>query len=237
MQLAPTSRNAFQNRLLALNSIVPGEATRVGSRSSLACAQAPLQALGCGFVPVCHSRINICRSAMMLQDTAQLSALSNLAVSSSLCSRSCDDSKSDKRLALSWFVHAFVTCQGGMQVCAAHVEWGRSFQEEVDKATPSASRDDHSKRDRQPDRPLIVGYVSADLFTHSVSYFAEAPLAHHCPERHACCASTRFCSSTRRIMQLRHVVASVLSSPGIIVLPRAGKPLRVIWMMARLCAR
>jgi hypothetical protein len=24
-----------------------------------------------------------------------------------------------------------------------------------------------------------VGYVSPDLFTHSVSYFAEAPLAHH----------------------------------------------------------
>ena len=28
-----------------------------------------------------------------------------------------------------------------------------------------------------------VGYVSPDLFTHSVSYFAEAPLAHHDPSR------------------------------------------------------
>jgi protein O-GlcNAc transferase len=28
-------------------------------------------------------------------------------------------------------------------------------------------------------RPLRVGYVSPDLFTHSVSYFAEAPLALH----------------------------------------------------------
>jgi hypothetical protein len=32
-------------------------------------------------------------------------------------------------------------------------------------------------------RPLVVGYLSPDLFTHSVSYFAEAPLAHHDPAR------------------------------------------------------
>ena len=25
----------------------------------------------------------------------------------------------------------------------------------------------------------MVGYISPDLFTHSVSYFAEAPLRHH----------------------------------------------------------
>jgi predicted O-linked N-acetylglucosamine transferase (SPINDLY family) len=30
---------------------------------------------------------------------------------------------------------------------------------------------------------LQVGYVSPDLFTHSVSYFAEAPLSHHNPSR------------------------------------------------------
>lgn len=28
-----------------------------------------------------------------------------------------------------------------------------------------------------------VGYVSPDMFTHSVSYFAEAPLSHHDPAR------------------------------------------------------
>jgi predicted O-linked N-acetylglucosamine transferase (SPINDLY family) len=27
--------------------------------------------------------------------------------------------------------------------------------------------------------PAQVGYVSPDMFTHSVSYFAEAPLSHH----------------------------------------------------------
>lgn len=32
---------------------------------------------------------------------------------------------------------------------------------------------------KEMDRPLIVGYVSPDYFTHSVSYFIEAPLSHH----------------------------------------------------------
>lgn len=30
-----------------------------------------------------------------------------------------------------------------------------------------------------PERPLVIGYVSPDYFTHSVSYFIEAPLSHH----------------------------------------------------------
>lgn len=34
-------------------------------------------------------------------------------------------------------------------------------------------------------RPLRVGYISPDLFTHSVSYFAEAPLSQHrTPSKH-----------------------------------------------------
>ena len=32
---------------------------------------------------------------------------------------------------------------------------------------------------KDPERPLVVGYISPDFFTHSVSYFIEAPLAHH----------------------------------------------------------
>jgi hypothetical protein len=38
-------------------------------------------------------------------------------------------------------------------------------------------------RSWDPDRPLRIGYISPDLFTHSVSYFAEAPLSHHSPAR------------------------------------------------------
>lgn len=32
---------------------------------------------------------------------------------------------------------------------------------------------------REAGRRLTVGYICPDLFTHSVSYFAEAPLQHH----------------------------------------------------------
>ena len=32
---------------------------------------------------------------------------------------------------------------------------------------------------KDPERPLVIGYVSPDYFTHSVSYFIEAPLVHH----------------------------------------------------------
>ncbi|KAI3432719.1 hypothetical protein D9Q98_004262 [Chlorella vulgaris] len=60
-------------------------------------------------------------------------------------------------------------------VCGAHEQWGLGFQAlhpPLPPLTPSAV-------DRTPSRPLIVGYLSPDFFTHSVSYFAEAPLAHH----------------------------------------------------------
>lgn len=32
---------------------------------------------------------------------------------------------------------------------------------------------------KDPERPLVIGYVSPDYFTHSVSYFIEAPLIYH----------------------------------------------------------
>ena len=32
---------------------------------------------------------------------------------------------------------------------------------------------------KDPERPLVSGYVSPDYFTHSVSYFMEAPLIYH----------------------------------------------------------
>ena len=32
-------------------------------------------------------------------------------------------------------------------------------------------------------RPLTVGYISPDLYTHSVSYYAEAPITHHDSKR------------------------------------------------------
>ena len=65
-----------------------------------------------------------------------------------------------------------------VQVCEAHTEWGRSFQ----IANPPLPAPDWGSLPEAPER-LSVGYLSADLYTHSVSYFAEAPLRHHNPDR------------------------------------------------------
>ncbi|GAB4856361.1 hypothetical protein Ancab_014281 [Ancistrocladus abbreviatus] len=54
----------------------------------------------------------------------------------------------------------------------AHRDWGRRFV----RLYPQHTSWDNPK---EPERPLTVGYVSPDFFTHSVSYFIEAPLSHH----------------------------------------------------------
>ncbi|KAK9170370.1 hypothetical protein Syun_002510 [Stephania yunnanensis] len=54
----------------------------------------------------------------------------------------------------------------------AHRDWGRRFM----RLYPQHTSWDNLK---DPERPLVVGYVSPDYFTHSVSYFIEAPLIYH----------------------------------------------------------
>lgn len=78
-------------------------------------------------------------------------------------------------------------------VCCAHAAWGQRFEQlhSQDLLPPLSPRD----IDRDPNRPLIVGYISPDLFVHSVSYFAEAPLSLHKPQR------------------VRHIVYSVCHQP------------------------
>lgn len=51
-------------------------------------------------------------------------------------------------------------------------DWGRRFM----RLYPQYTSWDNSK---DPERPLVIGYVSPDYFTHSVSYFIEAPLVYH----------------------------------------------------------
>jgi protein O-GlcNAc transferase len=59
------------------------------------------------------------------------------------------------------------------QVFRQHVEWN-----ERHAAHLSAKNPPHSN-DRNPDRPLRIGYVSPDFVDHSVAYFLEAPFAFH----------------------------------------------------------
>uniref|UniRef100_A0A0C9RQE7 Probable UDP-N-acetylglucosamine--peptide N-acetylglucosaminyltransferase SPINDLY n=1 Tax=Wollemia nobilis TaxID=56998 RepID=A0A0C9RQE7_9CONI len=54
----------------------------------------------------------------------------------------------------------------------AHREWGKRFM----SLYPQYTVWDNLK---DPDRVLVIGYVSPDYFTHSVSYFVEAPLLYH----------------------------------------------------------
>ncbi|GLT62711.1 hypothetical protein SLA2020_353270 [Shorea laevis] len=54
----------------------------------------------------------------------------------------------------------------------AHRDWGRRFM----RLYPQYTSWDNSK---DPERPIVIGYVSPDYFTHSVSYFIEAPLVYH----------------------------------------------------------
>ena len=58
-------------------------------------------------------------------------------------------------------------------VCTAHAAWGQRFQQLHPPLAPPRDVD------LSLDRPLVIGYISPDLFLHSVSYFAEAPLSHH----------------------------------------------------------
>ena len=60
-------------------------------------------------------------------------------------------------------------------VCSEHEAWGQEFQARY-QMLPEVGSETKSRSEQET---LTVGYVSPDLFTHSVSYFAEAPLAHH----------------------------------------------------------
>lgn len=62
-------------------------------------------------------------------------------------------------------------------VCSEHQKWGDEFQSQWDEL-PAVHAEDRKGKDR-----LVIGYMSPDFFTHSVSYFAEAPLTHHDPSR------------------------------------------------------
>ncbi|CAD7700347.1 unnamed protein product [Ostreobium quekettii] len=61
------------------------------------------------------------------------------------------------------------------RVCKAHSEWGEEFERTM-QPLPPVSRSDW---DTNPNRVLRVGYISPDLYTHSVAFFADAPLSHH----------------------------------------------------------
>lgn len=62
-------------------------------------------------------------------------------------------------------------------VCEAHADWGSAFLSQLTRPLPPITRSNWQQL--IGGRKLRVGYLSPDLYRHSVSYFAEAPLGHH----------------------------------------------------------
>jgi predicted O-linked N-acetylglucosamine transferase (SPINDLY family) len=70
------------------------------------------------------------------------------------------------------------------QIFDEHVRWAARHAEPLRNALPNPVKD------RSPDRPLRIGYVSPDFRQHSVSFFFEPLLEHHRrPEFHITCYS------------------------------------------------
>ena len=89
----------------------------------------------------------------------------------------------------------------------AHAQWGAMFARMY-----AASCFTSWSNPRTLGRPLRVGYISADFFTHSVSYFIEAPLAFADPaQTHVTCYSNvaRTDSKTAHLQTLSHAWRSV----------------------------
>ncbi|KAF5828446.1 O-linked N-acetylglucosamine transferase [Dunaliella salina] len=99
-------------------------------------------------------------------------------------------------------------------VCQEHAEWGRRCQRLFTPLPPFSP----SEQDSDPDRPLRVGYISPDLFTHSVSYFAEAPLSHHrTPAKHGAAGHVHhfaYCCTPKQDAKTARIQAAVEAAGG-----------------------
>ncbi|HEX3356804.1 MAG TPA: tetratricopeptide repeat protein, partial [Tepidisphaeraceae bacterium] len=78
----------------------------------------------------------------------------------------------DAHTSLVYHLH-FQTPYDAEAIYREHLAWNKSF------AQPLAQLRKPHHNDRNPDRPLRVGYVSPDFRTHSVAYFIETLLAGH----------------------------------------------------------
>ena len=108
------------------------------------------------------------------------------------CYERCARAEPDHRNATQNFLLGlnYVVPGEDPKVSDAHETWGRRFADLVrdsrleerafDPVSDPEKIDPRSEDGSQgPARRLVVGYVSPDLYTHSVSYFAAAPLRHH----------------------------------------------------------
>jgi len=87
----------------------------------------------------------------------------------------------------------------------AHMEWGLRFTKYIREQSPAF--EEITSLSTNTNRVLRIGYLSADFFTHSVSYFIEGLLIHHNPEKtHIICYSNvvRGDMTTERLKKVAH---------------------------------
>eukprot|EP00300_Choanocystis_sp_HF-7_P015342 c19019_g1_i5.p1 GENE.c19019_g1_i5~~c19019_g1_i5.p1 ORF type:complete len:574 (+),score=123.74 c19019_g1_i5:690-2411(+) len=98
------------------------------------------------------------------------------------------NARHNKLFALNCSIHHSVD-----DVSRSHCDWGQAFTAHIMAQLPKALLEDKTfepytlssptllerLRSISPHKPLKIGYISPDFFTHSVSFFIEAPLRHH----------------------------------------------------------
>jgi len=98
------------------------------------------------------------------------------------CYRDCMSHSPNDRHAEQNYLLALNYVRSGDQpeVCEAHSTWGKRFAKLVGPPMKARRAEKSDSGAGTPGRRrLVVGYVSPDMYTHSVSYFAHAPLRSH----------------------------------------------------------
>lgn len=80
-----------------------------------------------------------------------------------------------------WAMRAYIhshSCRDPARALAVHQDWGRRFADPLTRKAPPLA-----VKDRDPQKRLKVGYVTADFREHSIAFFMLPVLRHHDPAK------------------------------------------------------
>ena len=155
--LCPTARNAMQNKLLALNYLPRTEEEECTTAHIEWGKEFVQQA--CAAYPGLATR----RAVPTAPADGSPDEMDSEKDEEQSDSATSDAAPADAAAASG---PAAATAAAGKAAVAAQLAWG---------STPWVV----DMREASEERPLTIGYISPDFFTHSVSYFIEGPLARH----------------------------------------------------------
>ena len=185
LKLDAFSRSAGQNRLLAMNSLVP-EFVRNGSTPTTPSGIDPSK-------PTPSGSASAAAGANGVEAAGTLTLSGAAAANGASGGASTPVPASPARPVITFE-------QINRRVAEHHRNWGLQFMRQYPP---------FDTWDNQPttDRPLKIGYLSADFFTHSVSYFIEAALRYANPARTQVICYSNVASEddkTHRLKKLAH---------------------------------